>query len=88
MNAGDGLSSRLAMRAGANQAAARSAISDSFFPSQSLTPTGTPGGSTGDHEAASSRDLRAVVERRFKRMNEAHDRIRTEMLAAHPPLVE
>ena len=30
-----------------------------------------------------SANLRAIVERRFKRMSEAHDRIRTELLAAH-----
>jgi hypothetical protein len=30
-----------------------------------------------------SANLRSIVERRFKRMSEAHDRIRTKLLAAH-----
>jgi hypothetical protein len=30
-------------------------------------------------------NLRSIVERRFRRMSEAHDRIRTELLARHPP---
>jgi hypothetical protein len=30
-------------------------------------------------------NLRSIVERRFRRMSEAHDRIRTELLQRHPP---
>jgi hypothetical protein len=30
-------------------------------------------------------NLRSIVERRFRRMSEAHDRIRSELLARHPP---
>ena len=30
-------------------------------------------------------NLRSIVERRFRRMSEAHDRIRTELLARDPP---
>jgi hypothetical protein len=30
-------------------------------------------------------NLPSIVERRFRRMSEAHDRIRTELLARHPP---
>lgn len=39
--------------------------------------------SHGDSRMHSARDLRATVARRFMRMNEAHDRIRTELLASH-----
>lgn len=30
-------------------------------------------------------NLRSIVERRFMRMSQAHDRIRTELLQAHQP---
>jgi hypothetical protein len=56
---------------------------------QLLTPQETPaiGGirapSFGAHDAKSTGRLRSIVERRFRRMFDAHDRIRTELLASH-----
>ena len=84
MTAGNALSARLAMSAGTNQMDARPVITDSLFPPQHFTATAVPNGSSVDYDRGSNRDLRSVVERRFKRMNEAHDRIRTALLA-HPP---
>lgn len=37
----------------------------------------------GNHEMAPRRDLRSIVARRFMLMNEAHDRIRTQLLAGN-----
>jgi hypothetical protein len=37
----------------------------------------------GGYGARSSRNLRSILERGFMRMNEAHDRIRTKVLATH-----
>lgn len=83
MNARDAHSTRLTMSAGANPMHARLVVSDSLFPSQ-LTATAVPNSSMVDYDRSSIRDLRSVVERRFKSMNEAHDRIRTELLAHSP----
>ncbi len=85
MTIADSLSTRLAMSAGTDHMAARPAISDSLFQPPSFTATSSPGGSTVDDNSAPARNFRSVVERRFKRMNEAHDRIRTELLGADPP---
>ena len=86
MEIGDRLSAGLAMSAGASQMEARPAVSDFLFQPHSLTAMGGSNGHTGDyghsHGNAPARDLRSVVERRFKRMNEAHDRIRTALLRA------
>jgi hypothetical protein len=41
--------------------------------------------SFGAHDAKSTGRLRSIVERRFRRMFDAHDRIRTELLASHLP---
>jgi len=84
MNAGNGRSTRLAMSAGTNPMDTRAVASDSLFPPQYFTAPAVPNGSIVDYDNGPTSDLRSVVERRFKRMNEAHDRIRTELLA-HPP---
>jgi hypothetical protein len=52
--------------------------------------TGEPAGqkNSGVREYAAARtasNLCSIVERRFMRMNEAHDRIRAELLARYPP---
>ena len=47
--------------------------------------TGRKDSSGKGYAARTARNLRSIVERRFKRMSEAHDRIRTELLAAHQP---
>jgi hypothetical protein len=39
--------------------------------------------SFGAHDAKATGRLRSIVERRFRRMFDAHDRIRTELLASH-----
>jgi hypothetical protein len=36
-----------------------------------------------DYATRTAASLRSIVERRYMRMNEAHDRIRTELLASH-----
>ena len=36
-----------------------------------------------DYATRTATNLRSTVERRFMRMSEAHDRIRTELLASH-----
>lgn len=88
MNVGDNVSTSLMRLTGTNQIEARPAISSPLFQPQSLTAKGMPTGSTVDHDSAPARDLRSVVERRFMRMNEAHDRIRTELLCSHAPETE
>ena len=55
---------------------------------QLLAPQETPAmgdirASFGAHDAKSTGRLRSIVERRFRRMFDAHDRIRTELLASH-----
>lgn len=40
------------------------------------------------YAARTARNLRSIVERRFKRMSEAHDRIRAELLASHSSTIE
>jgi len=37
-----------------------------------------------DYATGTARNLRSIVEGRFMRMSEAHDRIRTELLTSHP----
>lgn len=57
----------------------------------SLSKAGSNGrkGSSGSGYAArTARNLRSIVERRFKRMSEAHDRIRTKLLASHSSTIE
>ena len=56
---------------------------------QSLATQETPAiadiraSSFGAHDAKATGRLRSIVERRFRRMFDAHDRIRTELLASH-----
>jgi len=47
------------------------------------SPTGREDSSAESYGARTARNLRSIVERRFKRMSEAHDRIRTKLLASH-----
>jgi hypothetical protein len=54
-------------------------------PQETLEIGGITASSFGAHDAKSTRRLRSIVERRFRRMFDAHDRIRTELLASHLP---
>jgi len=44
---------------------------------------GITSSSFGANDMKSTGRLRSIVERRFRRMFDAHDRIRTELLASH-----
>ena len=59
----------------------------SFFP-QLQASTGIPGDATSTVAQLPTLQARSVVEQRFRRMNAAHDRIRTEVLCAHDPAAE
>lgn len=62
------------------------APASSFFPNpQPAAMNIEIGSNTGGSGTA---EVRSVVERRFMSMNEAHDRIRTEVLGLHDPAVE
>jgi hypothetical protein len=51
---------------------------------QETTPIGgIRSSSFGAHDMKSTGRLRSLVERRFRRMFDAHDRIRTQLLASH-----
>ena len=55
-----------------------------------VSPGETQSGEANDsvvrkYATRTAANLRSIVERRFKRMSEAHDRIRTELLARHSP---
>ncbi len=41
-----------------------------------------------DYATRTATNLRSIVERRFMRMSEAHDRIRRELLASHSSNIE
>ncbi len=45
--------------------------------------TGRKDSAVRKYATRTAANLRAIVERRFMRMSEAHDRIRTELLASH-----
>ena len=47
------------------------------------TSTGGQDSAVRDYATRTATNLRSTVERRFMRMSEAHDRIRTELLASH-----
>ena len=47
--------------------------------------SGSKDSAVRDYASRTAANLRSIVERRFSRMNEAHDRIRTKLLAAHQP---
>jgi hypothetical protein len=50
----------------------------------STAPSTEPGDSAArGYRTRTAPNLRSIVERRFRRMSEAHDRIRSELLAAH-----
>ena len=50
--------------------------------------TGRGDSSRQGYAVRTARNLRSIVERRFKRMSEAHDRIRTKLLASHSSTIE
>ena len=78
------LLSRAAKAAGTNH---MEAVSDSAFPPRPLNAMGRGNNPTGDHDKSNdivpARDLRSL-ERHFKSMDEAHDRIRTQLLRTAP----
>ena len=45
--------------------------------------TGRNDSAIKDYATRTASNLRSIVERRFMRMSEAHDRIRTELLTSH-----
>ncbi|MGI9068095.1 MAG: hypothetical protein ACR2HX_17040 [Pyrinomonadaceae bacterium] len=47
--------------------------------------TGRKDSAVRQYATRTAANLRSIVERQFMRMSEAHDRIRTELLARHPP---
>lgn len=47
--------------------------------------TGRKDSSARGYATRTAANLRSIVERRFMRMSQTHDRIRTELLARHPP---
>jgi hypothetical protein len=47
--------------------------------------TGRKDSSAREYATRTAANLRSIVERRFMRMIQTHDRIRTESLARHPP---
>jgi hypothetical protein len=62
----------------------RLAAPSQLLASQETPEVGRPSApSFGAHGAKSPGRLRSIVERRFRRMFDAHDRIRTELLASH-----
>jgi hypothetical protein len=79
MDAGHILSRRLIKATELDQTRTQAGTSFSFS-SPSLTANDLP---DDPHREDVSRELRSAVERRFMRMNEAHDRIRTEMLGGN-----
>jgi len=81
MEIGDVRSNGLANTAPTDYAESRT--ENSFFPHLQLPAAGMSSGST--QQAAPAKEVRSVVERRFMSMNEAHDRIRTAMLAPDHP---
>ena len=56
----------------------------------SSTPrsTGRKDSAMRDYATRTATNLRSIVERRFMRMSEAHDRIRNELLASHSSHIE
>jgi hypothetical protein len=52
-------------------------------PAKAAISAGKEEPSAGDYQMKAAPDLRSVVERRFRRMTEAHDRIRAALLAPH-----
>jgi hypothetical protein len=78
MDAGHIVSTRTIKWTEPDQTAARPGIP--FSSSESLDAQGIRDDS---NRKDVSRELRSGVERRFMRMNEAHDRIRTEMLGGN-----
>jgi hypothetical protein len=59
-------------------------VDDLMSPYASVS-TARSTGRKGSAIRRTAANLRSIVERRFMRMSEAHDRIRTELLARHPP---
>jgi hypothetical protein len=69
--------------AAGNDHLTRLAAPAQLLASQETPEVGRPSASFGAHDAKSTGRLRSIVERRFRRMFDAHDRIRTELLASH-----
>lgn len=63
-------------------------VNDLMSPYASVStarPNGRKDSAVRQYASKTAANLRSIVERRFMRMSEAHDRIRTELLARHPP---
>jgi len=84
MNAGDARATSLMRSTETNHMETPSALPEAVFQSPSLITPAITQNSMAEHDSVPMVDVRSVVERRFKRMNETHDRIRTEVLALDP----
>ena len=60
----------------------------SFFPNPQPAGISIDAGSNKPLGTVRTGEVRSIVERRFMSMNEAHDRIRTELLGSHDPVAE
>jgi hypothetical protein len=79
------ISDALALNPGlSNQLETRHSLANSSDTHSAMSASGhrDPDGGTGRSETSDS--FRSTVERRFKRMSDAHDRIRSELLRIKP----